>query len=175
MARLMEIAISQELFQQIMTDGWSTPQGQRMVCEGGLPEGAELVHSYFERGGIVVDREMEQKALPLAMEPLERFNLLSKNAADFRHFHRRGSRLLRFEGRPSILRGSAGGNNDLEMQNQRLYSRQALHSRRICFHRFVRQNHVLRECGNGCNHRSFSDLGENLFVSGRPQQTTIFR
>ena len=44
MARLVRVPVSIELWQQIMTEGYEG----HFRCIEGLPEGAELVHSYYE-------------------------------------------------------------------------------------------------------------------------------
>jgi len=48
MARLVRVPISVELFQQWITEGFDIGYPDRIVCEVGLPEGAEFVK--FGRG-----------------------------------------------------------------------------------------------------------------------------
>jgi len=49
MARLAAVAVSSELWQIICTVGWSAGlNGTGIKCVEGLPEGAELVNSYYD-------------------------------------------------------------------------------------------------------------------------------
>ena len=49
MARLMGVAVSSELWQHMATEGWSVSgDGRTLKCTDGLPEGAELVNSYYD-------------------------------------------------------------------------------------------------------------------------------
>ena len=48
MPRLAKVMMSHELFQEIMTEGWDA----HWRCLEGLPEGAELVNTFFEGGRV---------------------------------------------------------------------------------------------------------------------------
>lgn len=50
MARLARVLISQELFQQMVTVGWTTARdgATHTECIEGLPDGAELVNSGYD-------------------------------------------------------------------------------------------------------------------------------
>ena len=45
MARLMRIALSLPIWEEMVVKGWKT---EGMKCVEGLPEGAELVSSYYD-------------------------------------------------------------------------------------------------------------------------------
>ena len=54
MARLMRVPVSQELWQEMATEGWTPGAGRTIRCTKGLPEGAELVSSSHDlQRGIV--------------------------------------------------------------------------------------------------------------------------
>ena len=48
MARLVAVPISLQFWQEICTQGWRVGDGYVVECVEGLPEGAELVNSYYE-------------------------------------------------------------------------------------------------------------------------------
>ena len=48
MARIRGVEVSRDLWQDITTKGWHTQPGAVLVCKEGLPEGAELVNSFYD-------------------------------------------------------------------------------------------------------------------------------
>lgn len=48
MARIQGVEVSRELWQDLTTKGWHTDPKYVLVCREGLPEGAELVNSYYD-------------------------------------------------------------------------------------------------------------------------------
>ena len=48
MARIKEVWVTQSLFQIIMTEGWQMGKNASIRCIEGLPEGAELINSYYD-------------------------------------------------------------------------------------------------------------------------------
>jgi len=50
----MAIPVSIQLWQELVTEGWICGDKFTIRCEEGLPEGAELVNSYYDdtKGGV---------------------------------------------------------------------------------------------------------------------------
>ena len=48
MARIRGVEVSINLWQEITTKGWHTDPDFVLTCENGLPEGAELVNSFYD-------------------------------------------------------------------------------------------------------------------------------
>ncbi len=51
MARIVEVKASFELWQQIITTGWTVPgaRANKIECVEGLPEGAKLAHIRYDQ------------------------------------------------------------------------------------------------------------------------------
>ena len=68
MARIRAVAISIELLQEIMTQGWTVGNDSVLTCTKGLPEGAKLVNSYHDddrRSAIIFFHHESFKDIPL--------------------------------------------------------------------------------------------------------------
>ena len=61
MARIRSVAISIEVLQEIMTQGWTVGDGAVITCKEGLPEGARFVGSRYglDEKAVILEFEHE--------------------------------------------------------------------------------------------------------------------
>jgi len=81
MARIRGVEVSRHLWQEMTTEGWHTDPDHVTACVEGLPEGAELVNSFYDghrRSAVLIfhhesfDDVVEGMALPMQEVVYER-------------------------------------------------------------------------------------------------------
>jgi len=64
MARIQAVAISIELLQEIMTQGWTVGDEYVLTCTKGLPAGAKFIGSHYAPDEAVAILEFEHESFP---------------------------------------------------------------------------------------------------------------